>query len=53
MENSVFLKAFKLMSTARAMADIYDANRNITKYVHSTSKGHEAVQLALAFQLKS
>jgi 2-oxoisovalerate dehydrogenase E1 component len=35
------------------MADIYDANRNITKYVHSTSKGHEAVQLALAFQLKS
>lgn len=53
MENSVFLNAFKLMSTARAMADIYDANRNITKYVHSTSKGHEAVQLALAFQLKS
>jgi 2-oxoisovalerate dehydrogenase E1 component len=53
MENSVFLKAFKLMSTARAMADIYDANRNVTKYVHSTSKGHEAVQLALAFQLKS
>ncbi len=53
MENSVFLKAFKLMSTARAMADIYDVNRNITKYVHSTSKGHEAVQLALAFQLKS
>lgn len=53
MENAVFLKAFKLMSTARAMADIYDANRNITKYVHSTSKGHEAVQLALAFQLKS
>jgi 2-oxoisovalerate dehydrogenase E1 component len=52
MENSVFLKAFKLMSTARAMTDIYDANRNITKYVHSTSKGHEAVQLALAFQLK-
>jgi 2-oxoisovalerate dehydrogenase E1 component len=35
------------------MADIYDANRNVTKYVHSTSKGHEAVQLALAFQLKS
>lgn len=53
MENSVFLKAFKLMCTARAMADIYDTNRNITKYVHSTSKGHEAVQLALAFQLKS
>lgn len=53
MENSELLKAFKLMCTARAMADIYDANRNITKYVHSTSKGHEAIQLALAFHLKS
>jgi 2-oxoisovalerate dehydrogenase E1 component len=53
MENSVILKAYQLMCTARAMADIYDANRSITKYVHSTSKGHEAVQLALAFQLKA
>ncbi len=53
MENSELLKAFKLMCTSRAMADIYDANRNITKYVHSTSKGHESVQLALAFQLKA
>lgn len=39
------------MSLARAMANIYDENRNITKYVHSTSKGHEAIQLALAYQL--
>ncbi len=52
-ENSVLLKAYKLMCTARAMADIYDANRTVTKYVHSTSKGHEAVQLALAFQLQA
>ncbi|MES2655562.1 MAG: thiamine pyrophosphate-dependent enzyme [Bacteroidota bacterium] len=52
-ENSVLLKAYQLMCTARAMADIYDANRAITKYVHSTSKGHEAVQLALAFQLQA
>lgn len=52
-ENSVLLKAYQLMCTARAMADIYDANRAVTKYVHSTSKGHEAVQLALAFQLQA
>ncbi len=52
-ENSVLLKAYRLMCTARAMADIYDANRAVTKYVHSTSKGHEAVQLALAFQLQA
>lgn len=41
------------MMTAKAMADIYEENRSICKYVHSTSKGHEAIQLALGFQLKS
>ncbi len=33
------------------MADIYEANRPVCKYVHSTSRGHEAIQLATAFQL--
>ncbi|MEI8059771.1 MAG: thiamine pyrophosphate-dependent enzyme, partial [Ferruginibacter sp.] len=33
------------------MADTYEANRYICKYVHSTSRGHEAIQLATAFQL--
>ncbi|MFM6984008.1 MAG: thiamine pyrophosphate-dependent enzyme [Chitinophagaceae bacterium] len=41
------------MCKARAMAAIYDENRPITKYVHSTSKGHEAIQLAAGFLLKS
>ncbi len=40
------------MMTAKAMADLYDENRQITKYVHSTSRGHEAIQLATAFHLK-
>lgn len=35
------------------MADTYEANRPITKYVHSTSRGHEAIQLATAFNLTS
>ena len=39
------------MCTARAMADTYEANRPICKYVHSTSRGHEAIQLATAFHL--
>ena len=39
------------MCTAKAMADTYEANRSICKYVHSTSRGHEAIQLATAFQL--
>ncbi len=41
------------MMTARSMAEIYDANRQICKYVHSTSRGHEAIQLATGFLLKS
>ncbi len=39
------------MCTARAMAETYEANRQVCKYVHSTSRGHEAIQLAAAFQL--
>jgi len=34
------------------MAETYEANRSICKYVHSTSRGHEAIQLAAAFQLQ-
>lgn len=33
------------------MADTYEANRQVCKYVHSTSRGHEAIQLATAFHL--
>ncbi len=33
------------------MAAIYEANRSICKYVHSTSRGHEAIQLATAYHL--
>lgn len=39
------------MCTARAMADTYESNRQVCKYVHSTSRGHEAIQLATAFNL--
>ncbi|MBM3399785.1 MAG: tungsten formylmethanofuran dehydrogenase [Bacteroidetes bacterium] len=49
----ILLLAWKTMCTARAMARIFDDNRPITKYVHSTSKGHEAIQLATAWHLKS
>lgn len=52
MVDSVILsKAFRLMSTARAMAAIYEANRQVCRYVHSTSMGHEAIQIATGLQL--
>lgn len=51
-KKTIFENALKHMFTARAMADIYETNRPITTYVHSTSKGHEAIQLATAYHLK-
>ncbi len=47
----ILLKAFKHMMLAKATADVYEENRNICTYVHSTSRGHEAIQLATAYQL--
>lgn len=45
-------KAYALMCTAKSMAELYEANKEITaKYVHATSRGHEAIQLALGLQL--
>lgn len=52
MDQNLLLRAYRCMMTAKAMAAIYEANRPICKYVHSTSRGHEAIQLATGFQLK-
>lgn len=44
--------AFSLMCTAKSMTELYEANKDVTaKYVHATSRGHEAVQIALGLQL--
>jgi 2-oxoisovalerate dehydrogenase E1 component len=50
---SALLKAFELMCTAKAMAELYEEEKEVTaKYVHATSRGHEAIQLAVSLQLK-
>ena len=46
-------KAFSLLCIARRMAELYDENRPICKYVHSTSRGHELIQLVSGFLLES
>lgn len=47
------LEAFRLMCTAKTLAEKYEANKEVTsKYVHATSRGHEAIQLAVGMQLK-
>jgi 2-oxoisovalerate dehydrogenase E1 component len=52
LEETILLKAFDLMCTAKAMSELYEANKEVTsKYVHATSRGHEAIQLAVGLQL--
>jgi 2-oxoisovalerate dehydrogenase E1 component len=52
-EENILLKAFELMCTAKAMTELFEANAPFTsKYVHATSRGHEAIQLAMGLQLK-
>ncbi|MDP4797431.1 MAG: thiamine pyrophosphate-dependent enzyme, partial [Crocinitomicaceae bacterium] len=47
------LEAFKVMCKAKTMAEKYEANKEVTaKYVHATSRGHEAIQIAVGMQLK-
>lgn len=46
-------KAFELMATAKSMTELYEENfKVVSKYVHATSRGHEAIQLAVSMQLK-
>ncbi|MDZ7845516.1 MAG: thiamine pyrophosphate-dependent enzyme [Owenweeksia sp.] len=48
----ILKRAFELMSQAKAMAELYEANKTVTaKYVHAASRGHEAIQLACSLQL--
>ncbi|MFT5777172.1 MAG: 2-oxoisovalerate dehydrogenase E1 component [Crocinitomicaceae bacterium] len=47
------IEAFRLMCTAKTLAEKYEENKEVTsKYVHATSRGHEAIQLACGMQLK-
>ncbi len=49
----IALEAFRLMCEAKALTELYEANKEVTaKYVHATSRGHEAIQLACGLQLK-
>ena len=52
MKNSTIKQAFELMCTAKTMTEVYEANfKEVSKYVHATSRGHEAIQIAVGMQL--
>jgi 2-oxoisovalerate dehydrogenase E1 component len=51
-DKQIIKKAFTLMATAKTLAEKYEVNAKVTaKYVHATSRGHEAIQLATGMQL--
>jgi 2-oxoisovalerate dehydrogenase E1 component len=52
-DSKILLRAYELMCIARRMAELYDEQKEIAaRYVHSTSRGHEAIQLAAGLQLE-
>jgi 2-oxoisovalerate dehydrogenase E1 component len=52
LDKNILIKAFSTMATAKAMTELYEENfKIVSKYVHATSRGHEAIQIAMAMQL--
>ncbi|MFC0602958.1 alpha-ketoacid dehydrogenase subunit alpha/beta [Winogradskyella pulchriflava] len=52
MDKKILEKGFTNLVTAKTMAELYEANfKLVSKYVHATSRGHEAIQTALGMQL--
>ncbi|NNK60652.1 MAG: tungsten formylmethanofuran dehydrogenase [Flavobacteriaceae bacterium] len=52
MNKEILKNGFAFLCTAKAMTELYEANfKLVSKYVHATSRGHEAIQIALGMQL--
>ena len=52
MKKDILKKGFSKLCTAKAMTELYEKNfKQVSKYVHATSRGHEAIQIALGLQL--
>ncbi|HRZ31457.1 MAG TPA: thiamine pyrophosphate-dependent enzyme [Flavobacterium sp.] len=52
LDKNILKKAFSTMATAKSMAELYEDNfKIVSKYVHATSRGHEAIQIAMALHL--
>ena len=52
MNKDILKQGFTNLVTAKTMAELYEANfKVVSKYVHATSRGHEAIQTALGMQL--
>lgn len=51
---SVLQRSYRLMATAKALTDCYTEHfKVVSTYVHATSRGHEAIQIALGLHLQT
>jgi 2-oxoisovalerate dehydrogenase E1 component len=49
---TVLQQAFSLLCTAKSITETFDEQfKLVSKYVHATSRGHEAIQIAVGMQL--
>ncbi|MCY7421693.1 MAG: tungsten formylmethanofuran dehydrogenase [Chitinophagaceae bacterium] len=53
LNTEILVQAYSYMFSAKTMADTFEANRQICKYVHAASRGHEAIQIATGLHLLS
>jgi 2-oxoisovalerate dehydrogenase E1 component len=52
-QTALLQRAFRLMCRAKTMAEVYEDNfKLVSKYVHATSRGHEAIQIATGLLLQ-
>jgi 2-oxoisovalerate dehydrogenase E1 component len=52
-DKKILENALRLMATAKTMTEHYENNfKFVSKYVHATSRGHEAIQIAIGLQLQ-
>lgn len=50
--HKILTEAYRLLCTEKAMVALYEANfKQVSKYVHATARGHEAIQIAAGLQL--
>jgi len=48
----ILKQGFKKICTAKTLTEVYEENfKLVSKYVHATSRGHEAIQVATGLQL--
>tara|TARA_B110000003_G_scaffold275985_1_gene320336 strand:- start:4402 stop:6486 length:2085 start_codon:yes stop_codon:yes gene_type:complete len=48
----ILKNGFTKLCTAKAMTEVFEANfKEVSKYVHATSRGHEVIQIAIGMQL--